>query len=146
MPDLTLSLDTNAYASGDVLADTQAVTGAFRTSGGRAELQSLTVIDEDDQGVAFDVWFFGSNVSLGTENGAPDISDANAREVLGFVSVVTGDYKDLGGVKVACLRNLALPLQAAAGSRDLYVGLINGSGTPTFSASGLRLRLGIVQR
>ena len=103
--DVTLSLDTSAYASGDVLADTQEIANAMRVIDGTAILESLILLDEDDQGVALDLYFFNANVAMGTENSAPSISDANARNLLGKVAGATGDYTDLGGVKVVCLRN-----------------------------------------
>lgn len=140
--DVTLTLDTSAYASGDVMADTQTLTNAVRVSGGRAILQSLTVIDEDDQAQAFDLLFFLANRSLGTENSAPNISDTNARDCLGFVKVATTDYIDLGGVQVACLRGLGLVLEAS-GSRDLYLGTII-RGAATYTASGVKLKLGLL--
>jgi hypothetical protein len=141
--DVTLSLDTNAYVSGDVLADTQAVATAVRVAAGRAVLQSVTVIDEDDQGTAFDLVFFSANVSLGTENAAASISDADARNCLGFVSIATTDFIDLGGVRIATKTGIGLVLEAAAASTTLYVGAIS-RGTPTHSASGLRLKLGML--
>lgn len=141
--EVTLSLDTSAYADGDVLADTQTLTDAVRVAGGRALLHSLVVIDEDDQKQTFDLLFFSANRSLGTENAAPSISDANARDFLGSVRVSTGDYLDLGGVAVATVRNVGLFLEAAAGSRDLYLGAIV-RGAATYTASGLRLRLGLL--
>lgn len=143
--DVTLSLDTSAYTAGDVLADTQIVTGALRLLDGYGMLQSVVLIDEDDQGAALDLYFFSANRSLGAENGAPDISDANARDCLGCVAVGTADYKDLGGVKIATLKDINLPVKAVSASKNIYVGAVNGAGTPTYSASGLKLRLGFTQ-
>jgi hypothetical protein len=137
---LTLSLDTSAYADGDVMADTQTLSNALRVSGGSGELRTLLVFDEDDQGQTFDVLFFGANRSLGTENSAPSISDANARDYLGSVRVNAGDYLDLGGVRVATVP-CALWLKAN-GSRDIYVGTVI-RGAATYSASGVRLGFGI---
>lgn len=142
--DVTLSLNTSgAYASGDVLADTQAVTNAVRINGGQARLDSIMVIDEDDQGQAFDLVFLSANNSLGTENSAVSISDASARDILGFVSVAAEDFIDLGGVKVASLKNVGLMVEAVSGSRIIYVAAIS-RGTGTYSASGVRLRLGLI--
>lgn len=143
--DLTATLDTAAYASGDVLFDTQEVAGAARVTGGTVTLQNITIIDEDDQGVAFDFYFLNANNSLGTENAAPSISDTNARNILGYVAVATTDYKDLGGVKIATIRNLGLVMKAASGATSLYVGAVNGTGTPTFTASGLKFKLGFLR-
>lgn len=143
--DVTLSLDTAAYASGDVLADTQQVDAALRVADGTGVLQSLMVIDEDDQKVTFTVYFLSANVSMGTENAAPSISDANAANILGFVEVSGAEYKDLGGVAVANIKNIGIPLKAVSGTDDIYVAVVNGTGAPTYTASGVKLRLGILQ-
>lgn len=141
--DVTLSLDTLIYAAGDVLADTQALANAVRVNGGRAILQSLTVVDEDDQGQPLDLVFFGATQSLGIENAAVSITDLAARDILGIVPVVAADFIDLGGVRTATLRNVGLLLEAAAASRDLFVGAIS-RGTGTYTLNGLRLRLGLL--
>lgn len=141
---VTLSLDTSAYASGDLLADAQAVASASLGTGTPVELVSLTVIDEDDQGAAFDVYVTSSSSSWGTENGAPSITDAVARSIQAVVSVGTGDYKDLGGVKVACFKAIGAICETS-GSTSLYVAVVNGSGTPTYTASGVKLVFGFKQ-
>lgn len=139
---VTLSLDTSIYASGDILADTQIMDGFFRKTDGTGIVQSIQIIDEDDVGAAFDIYFLTANVSLGTENAAPSITDANARSLLGPISVATSDYKDLGGVKVASIRGISLPVVAVSGTDDLYIAVVNGTGTPTYTAAGVRLRIG----
>lgn len=142
--DLTLSLDTSAYADGDVLAATQEVASVTRENGGPALLESINLLDEDDNGTALDLVFFDANVALGTENSAPNISDANARNILGIVSIATGDYVDLGGARVALKRDLGLILKAASGSRSIYVAAITRGGTPTYTASGIKIRFGFL--
>lgn len=141
---VTLSLDTSAYSDGDVLATTQEVANAFRAAGGRAILQSLHVIDLDDQGVAFDVLFLSANSSLGTENSAPDIDDTEVLDVLGMVRVGAGDYIDLGANRIATLTGLGLVLEAASDSTSLWIAAITRGGTPTYTASGIRLKLGLL--
>lgn len=142
--DVTLALDTSAYTSGDVMSDTAVVTDAMRISNGTGLLQSIVVIDEDDSGTAFDLVFMSANRSLGTKNSAPDISDANGRDILGIVSIAGGDFIDLGGVRIATKANLGIPVKAATDTNDLYVSTIT-RGTPTYTASGIRLRLGFIQ-
>lgn len=141
--DVTLSADTSIFANGDVIADTQIVSNACFDKARAANLDSLVLIDEDDQGAALDLYFFDANVSMGTENGAPNVTDASMRSLLGIVPVATSDYKDVGGSKVANLRNLGLMLKPATDALDVYVAAVNGAGTPTYTASGLKLRLGI---
>jgi hypothetical protein len=140
---VTPTLDTSAYASGDTLFDSTAVASAVRVSAGRAVLQSITVIDKDDQGVALDLFVFDSSVTFGTANAAPSISDADAAKCLGFAQVLAADYIDVGGAKIACVKNIGLPLEAASGT-TLYIAAIT-RGTPTHTASGLVIRIGLLQ-
>lgn len=142
--DVTLSLDISAaYASGDVLADTQVVSNALRIINGNGLLNSVVVLDEDNQNQALDLVFLSSNVSIGTENSAVSVTDANARNILGIVRINSYDWISLGGVGVATITGLTLGLQAASGSPDLYLAAITRS-TPTHTASGIRLRLNII--
>ena len=144
--EVTLSLDTSAYASGDVLADSQVVTNATRVADVGGLIQSVTLIDQDDQKVALDLYFLSANVSMGSENAAPSISDADALNLLlPKVSFGTADYTDLGGVAVAGISNLAIPIKPASGTRNIYVAAVNGTGTPTYTAAGIKLRIGILQ-
>lgn len=129
-------------AANVVIADTQIVTGMAQISNEVGELYSLVLVDEDDVGAAVDVYFLDANVSLGTEGVLPSITDANARNILGLVAIATGDYKDLGGVKIAMKSNIGIIAKPATGTKDIYVGVVNGAGTPTYTAAGLRLRLG----
>lgn len=141
--DVTLSLDTSIFASGDVIADTQACSNIMPVAGGACRLDSLIVNDEDDQGTAIDVLFYSSVVSLGTENAGPSITDANQRVYLGKVSVAAGDFADLGGVRCAEIKGINMALRAVDGSRDIGVAAVCRSGTPTYTAAGVRLRLGL---
>lgn len=141
--DLTLSLDTSAYVDGDVLADTQSIAQGFKIQEGRAVLQSILVLDEDDQGQPFDLIFLDSNVSLGTENAAVSITDANARKIIGRVQIGSGDYYDMGGSRIAAVGNIGQVLKAAATSRALYVGAVS-RGTGTYTASGIKLKIGVI--
>lgn len=138
---ITPTLDTSAYTAGDVLFATTSFTGAVRMNDGRSLLQSLVVIDKDDQKPAFDLHFFSSNVTSGAFNGAPSISDSDAGNYLGSVSIAASDYKDLGGVSVATIKNIGLLLEAASGATNVYAFAVVST-TPTHTASGLVFRLG----
>ena len=142
--EVTLSLDTNAYASGDVLADTQAMTACMRVDAGTAVVHSITLLDEDDQAQALDLLFLRTNVSIGTENSAVSVTDANAREIMGVVEVAAADYVDLVGSQIVTKTNVGIVVDAAAGADDLYVAAIS-RGTGTYTASGIRLMVGLLR-
>lgn len=144
--DVTVTIDTGAYGAGQVLFATAVLSDALRLVNGKGKIDSLVVVDRDDEGIAFDLWLLSANVAIGTINEDPSISDDNAANLLGVIPVATADYKDLGGVKVAAFANLNRLIKAAAGTRDIYIAAVNGAGTPTFTAANdIRLRFGIVQ-
>lgn len=149
-PDLvvtvTPTLDTSAYASGDLLFDSTEVANAVRTNGSTAILQSVTLLDKADQGVAMTLLFANAATDFGTLNSAPDPDDAECATVLGIVRIATADYIDLGGAKVATASNIGLLLKAGAATTSLYVAGVNSTGTPTYgAASDLVLQLGFLR-
>lgn len=141
---VVFSLDTGVgYASGDVLADTQAVTSTFRKVDGTGVLQTIILNGKDDQGQALDIVILDANVSLGTENSPVSITDTDADSILGIISIVASDWLDLGGTRIATIRNIGLPINAASGTSTLYIGAIC-RGTPTHTLNGITARLGIL--
>ena len=138
---VTASLDTSAYAEGDVLFDTQEIASAVRTSGGIAILQSIVVIDKDDQAIELDLVFLDASTSIGTENSAPDVSDTDADDIVGIVNVA--DYVDLGGVSIATVSAIGLEMKADA-SAALYVAGIT-RGAPTHTASGIIVKFAFLR-
>lgn len=141
-PQITFTLDTSIYAAGDVLADTQELTAALRPPGSGV-LHSIRILDEDDNAAAaMTVYIFKSNVSLGTENAAISITDANARELIGIIAIAAADWVDLINSKAAFKGNLGIPVVVASGT-SLWVAL-STAGTPTQTASGITARFGIL--
>lgn len=141
---VTPTLDTNAYTAGDLLFDSTEIANAVRANGGCAILQSVTIVDKDDQKLAMTLLFADAGTDFGTANSAPDPDDTEAATVLGHVAIATGDYVDLGGASVACVRGIGLLLKAGAATTSLYVAAITG-GTPTHTASGLVLKIGLLR-
>lgn len=142
--DLTLTLDTNIYADGDLMVDATALAGAVRVAAGTSRLVSVVVLDEDDQGAAFDLIFLNAATSLGTVNSAVALTDAMGRTLLGRVVVASGDYYDFGGCRAAFKSDLNMLLKAAAASTTLYVAAVS-RGTGTYTAAGIRIKVGLVQ-
>lgn len=135
--DVTPVLDTNAYADNDVLFVPVAVPG---TTNAALKVVSVVVVDAADQAQDIDLVFSEGSVTLGTINTAVNISDADAAKVLGVVPVLIADYSDLVNSQVATKRGVDLVVQANA---QLYVGGVCRSGTPTYAASSLLLRIGV---
>jgi hypothetical protein len=141
--DVTASTDTAAYASGDLIADTQQLDAFFNKADGRGVINSITIIDEEAQNVKFYILFHSTSTSMGTENSAANISDANASAAIqGIVTVETTDWITISGTSVACIKNIGLPVKAVSGTDDLYFSIVNATGTPDWDADSLKLRIG----
>lgn len=135
--------DTSIFASADLIADPVEIVGFFRVPGGRAYIDSIVILDEDDQGAAITLIFTTASTTFGTLNSAPNISDANLRNAVGHVTFATTDFFDVGGAKIGTKANLGLMVEGAAGATSLYVAVVNGAGTPTYTASGLKIKVGV---
>lgn len=141
---ITPTVDTSAYTANDVLFDTTAIANAVRVSGGSAKLESLVLLDKDDNAAAqIDLVFFNANVALGAANGAPSVSDANAAKILGIVAVPSANFIDVGGSKLATVLNIGLQLTPATGTTIYVAGIARG--TPTQTAGGIVINFGFAQ-
>lgn len=133
--------DTNAYADNDVLFAPIEVPSFRRstTNIGPRKLVSVTLLDQADQGVDIDLIFTDGTVTLGTINGAINISDSDAQKVLAKVSLLVANYTDLINSQLATVGALDTILAPTA---SLYVSGVVRSGTPTYAASSLLISLG----
>jgi len=127
-----------------VLAATQEIAVASRAPGTRCLIQSVTVLDKDDQGKALDLVFLRTNVAIGTENAAVTVSDANADEICGIVEVTLGDYVDLANSQLATKTDVSILAEPASTSTSLFVAAIS-RGAGTYTAAGITLKIGIIQ-
>tara|TARA_R110002020_G_scaffold350620_1_gene564006 strand:- start:977 stop:1483 length:507 start_codon:yes stop_codon:yes gene_type:complete len=144
--DVTLTTDAEAHANNDVIAQSIEIANAVSVLGGSAIIQSIMLLDEDDEAPAVDLVFQTDNTALASDEGeVVNISDANARDILGFVNV--SNYTDLVGCQVATKTNIGLVVKAASTTRSIWVHCINRSGgtyTPA-ATTDLKMRIGIVK-
>ena len=121
----------------------------MRSNGGMAILQSITVLDKDDQGGAFDIYFLNVSTSIGTANAAENMADGVLAGILTKVSVTAGDYVNLANGQIAIksagekgMGAILVPTDREATS--LYFGAVSQD-TKTYSASGLVFKLGFLR-
>lgn len=144
---VTPTLDTSIYASGDLLFDVTTITSAALATGGAVELVSAIVTDEDEQSQAIDFYVTNISTTVGTINNAVALTDALSRGLQAYFSVAAADFKDVGGATVAmpdANKNIGVICETS-GSANLYLIGILRSGTPTYTASGIRVSLGFRQ-
>jgi hypothetical protein len=146
--DVTLTLDAATHAAGDIVADFQKfdVVGAARAQDIhiRGTINDVKVVDKDDQGIEMDVIFAQSldtaAPTLGTEGSAVSISDANAAKIIGVANI--SSYTDLINSQYGQPSSFTPIGFNISNSNYLYVGAVT-RGTPTYTASGVVLRLNI---
>lgn len=135
----TPTLNTSAHADGDLLANPEAVTGAVPDGTAGITITDLVVVDQSDQGIAFDIYFTTESTSWGTLNNAVDITDAKADDLVGLISVVAGDFDDFVKNKVAFKHDLSVSIPHATDSRSIYIAMVS-RGTGTYAADGLLIK------
>ena len=141
--EVTFTLDVAAYAQNDVLADTQEIANAVRIVNGTGVIQSISVLDQDDNGAAIDIVFLRSNVSLGAENGPITISAANADEILHTENIIADDYNDYVNSQQVNKTNISFAFQAVGTS--LFVAAVyRDAAASTYTANGITLKIGIL--
>ena len=144
--DVTLTTDVEEHADNDVIAQSIEIPNAVAVKGGSAIIQSVMLLDEDDEAPSVDLIFQTDNTALASDEGeAINISDANARDILGFVNV--SNYTDLIGCQVAVKTNIGLVVKAASTTKSIWVHAVNRSGgtyTPA-ATTDLKMRIGIVK-
>lgn len=133
---VTPVLDTSAYTAGDVLFPTITMGNVARANDKGFEIKGIALVDKADQAAAdLELFFLRTNVALGTVNAAPSIADADAVQLVGYCKVLTADWVDLGGVKVAH-KAVSIAGVPTSGARTLFVAGVTG-GTGTYAASDL---------
>ncbi len=137
------------YSSADVLGAVNTVTNAVSFKKGTAILESVVAIDLANQKSAIDLLFFDTlpATTVGDDNAALALVDADARGLLGRVSIAAADWVTATGSGNAevTYKAIGLLVKALAGTQDIYM-LAVSRGTPTYgTATDLIIRLGFLQ-
>ena len=148
---VTPTLDTSAYAQGDVLFTATAIPNAVKGDGGCSMLVAMYVLNQETTEIDIEFIFSEGSTALGTINATANISDANleALNISGALKLDGGESKtaELDNATIYNVYNNAsiehskpMLLQAAAGSTSVYVqGVLTGSATPTYAADDIDL-------
>jgi len=143
--DVDLVTDTDATADNGVISNPVEIANAVSVNAGTSILQSVQLIDDDDDGAIIDLVFTQVSTNLGTVNGAIDAADSVAASILGVVSITS--YFDGIAWQIAQKTNIGLVLKAAASTKSIYVGAINrnGGAVTKTAADDLHLRIGVIK-
>lgn len=119
---------TALYASGDALGSRFVIPNVVSADGGSAVLESVVVIDKDDEGVQIDFPLFTRVFTATADNAAFAVSDVDLESCIGVVSV--SNYSDFANNQIGTARGLGLAFTIPEG-RDLHCQAVV-RGAPTF--------------
>ena len=148
--DVTPTLNTNEFASGDALFNYQELPKAVIGKGGCSKLLNITVNSKKAATTEFEIMFQTNAQSLEAANAAMNITavEGAAAGFLGWVDIADTGNLDMGnfiiGMAVPAVGKPQLPflLQAASDSTSVYFSAIVKD-TVTFGASDLTFRFHI---
>lgn len=135
---VTPTLDTSAYATGDQMSTIQQVDISAMKFG--TELITITVLDKASQSQALDIFFFEKSVTVAADNAAAAFSDADMEFCLGVVNVLAADYDSAGANNTIATVNLvpSMPLLSFTHGANIWFALVS-RGSPTYAAGSLVL-------
>jgi tripartite-type tricarboxylate transporter receptor subunit TctC len=76
--------------------------------------------------------------------GAGGPTDTVARSIIGTVTLLASANVDAGNSQLMVTSNIGLVMKAASGTSSVWLGAVVRSGTPTYGATGIRLKLGVL--
>lgn len=128
----------------DVLAAPQEIKHFFRKEGACAFIHSIVLQDESDQAQDVEIVFLNADGSIGAENAAYAPTDAVLNTILGTVLLAASDYSDASNGQTATKTNIGLKIKSASTTDSVWVAAITRSGTPTYGATGIKLKIGVM--
>lgn len=148
--DVVPTVDTSAYAAGDLIFTATLVPGVGPSVISNPEpvkLQTIIVQDVDDEAAMdLSLLFFRASTTLGTINNAFNPSDTVMGECVGQFDISNQDWLDYGGGKIAVFHGVNMimqPVMVTTAGASLYVAGYTVGGSPTYTAAtDLKLRFG----
>lgn len=126
-----LTTASTSYSVGDQAGTMLSFTGAATATGGTGTIMSAVLLDKADVGTDYRLHFFRSNVTLASDNAAFAISDTDAQDHCGIVTMPS--MLDIGNNRVSTLGNIGLAYDTGAGT-TLYVAIETRSTNGVYGA------------
>ena len=125
-------ISVGAYTAKDAVGGLLTFANAAVVPGGKGVINTVTIIDHDDEKAALELWLFSEDPTVAVDKDPMDFTDALLLKCVGVVPIATTDYFSLADNGVACLRGVGLQYQCTA--MALY-GQLKCVATPTYTAA-----------
>lgn len=133
--EVTPTVDTSAYTSGDHLGSLMTIEGVNAGGAHLGVLEGVVIVDKAKQSSAINILLFDESPTIASsDNGTVNISDAEmADKSIGHIAIAAADYVALSANSVACKRDLRQHIKPIKDSK-IYALMVSG-GTPTYGAA-----------
>ena len=147
---VTPTVDTSAYAAGDVIFNSATIANAVREEGGCSKLVAEFLHSKNTTNLTFDMVFTENSATFGSVNATANISNADlkAANIIGYMSCESADdttnfidnseikriYDSRSDASSSTPSADPIFLQAANGSTNVYFSVMGGD-TITYSDS-----------
>lgn len=129
---VTPTISTSAYAAKDNVGALMSFANAARTSGGGCFVESVQVIDRDQEMKDLDLAFFKASITTPTDNAVFDPTDAELADFLFLVPIGAGFYADFNDNAIA---DVPVGREIVALAATTLYGVLIARGAPTYTAT-----------
>ena len=141
VPGSEVGVNTTTYADGDLVGAKITLTDIIpHRKGGIIQTIVLHDLDAQNASLLFIIWDVNPSSTTFTNNSVLDIADTDLPNVIAKVRISNLDYDDFSDNSIGEVDNLSIPLKG----RLLYAALVSDGATPTYSANGLSMSLGLL--
>lgn len=130
----TQTTQNAAYSAGNCVGGLITLTNAMRTSGGTGIIQSIHLIDKDNQKAAMDLLVFNANPTAATiTDKTAFVYSTDITKQIARIPIAASDYVTYNSIATVSLGGLS-KIVKANGSQTLYGALVT-SGTPSYTGT-----------
>jgi hypothetical protein len=138
----TTDAETTALDAGDSIHDTiLSFSNAAVSSGGTGHIVRALLVDADDQGVEADLYLFSGSVTVPASDAAWSLSDSDAAKLIDTITF--SSFEDHANCRTSVVRP-SPPVPYVCDATTLFGHLVT-RGTPTYTASGLTVKLQVIK-
>lgn len=131
---VTPTISVAIYAAGDAVGGLLTFALAPDAPIASGKITGVTVIDRGAQSAPLVLQLFKAAITPSADNAAYAVSDADAANAIGNVSIVAGDYAG-GTLNKVATKQVELPFALPQGTSSVF-GQLSTSGTPTYASVG----------
>lgn len=128
------TITAGSYSIGFCIGGLITFSSAYRQAGASAILQSMAIVDNDQQNANLDIYVFVAAPTVPTDHTAFNPSFANLQNCSGIIKVTGSDWSNTSSRSVASLANIGIPCIDVSNSNVLCFVIVAQS-TPTYTTT-----------